>query len=382
MNAAPASPPASLGLYLHFPFCEVRCHYCDFVTAVGTSEARQRYVDALCREIASRADEADRPISSLFCGGGTPSLLSPEQLFQLDEALRGAFTIPAGVEWTLEANPESLSRAFLSAARRIGANRLSLGVQSLEPETLVGLGRIHNRGRVLEAVAMARGEGIDNLSLDLIYGWPYEAGSTWEKSLAEAVALGPDHLSLYGLTVEKGTPYALAVREGSQSAPDADRQADQYERAELLLEDAGFLHYEISNWARPGRPCLHNLTYWRRGEYLGLGLGAHSYLAGTRFHNPRRMEEYLRTPAPPAREDEEVLSPTQRTAEWFMLGLRLAEGINLDHWDREVAPEKSSAARTALERYLDGGLLRREANHVTLTARGRLLADEVLAALI
>ncbi|MBE7561058.1 radical SAM family heme chaperone HemW [bacterium] len=375
------STTAPLGLYLHFPFCEMRCHYCDFVTAVGAPEVRRRYVDALCAEIVTRAAEADRPITSVFFGGGTPSLLSPADIRQIGHALRAAFTVPPGVEWTFEANPESLSRVGLAAMRQVGANRLSLGVQSMDPETLVGLGRIHTKGRVHQAVALARQEGIDNLSLDLIYGWPYEDPAAWQRTLSEVLQLSPQHLSLYGLTVERGTPYAAAIRQGRQPAPDPDRQAEQYERAELMLEEAGYAHYEISNWAMAGRECAHNLNYWRRGEYLGLGLGAHSHLAGRRFHNTPRLEDYLRCSSPPARLDEEILSPTTRTAEWFMLGLRLAEGLDLSQWDRQVAPENPPPP-APFGRYLQTGLLRQEGVRVTLTSRGRLLADEILAALV
>ena len=375
---------SDLGLYLHFPFCEARCHYCDFVTAVGPTQAHERYLAAFLSEIELRARELDGAVSSVFFGGGTPSLLPAEWTARIGQALGTCYGLLPNAEFTVEANPESTTPAWLAAVREAGANRFSLGVQSFDPETLAGLDRIHSRERVAEAVRWARQAGFENLSLDLIYGWPHERAEAWRESLDAALALAPEHLSLYGLTVEERTPYARAVAGGRELAPDGDAQATQYEEAEDRLAAAGFVHYEISNWALPGRECRHNLNYWRRGEYLGLGLGAHSYLCGRRFHNTSRMADYLRE-AERGRfvhHDEEVLSPRQCTEEWLFLGLRLSEGLDLSEWDHAVVAEHSAEARAALEGYVASGLLHREGNRVRLTRRGRLLADEVMAGLI
>jgi putative oxygen-independent coproporphyrinogen III oxidase len=366
-----------LGIYLHFPFCQKRCHYCDFTVVDGGEVEREAYVNALLHEIELRSSATDRPVTTIYIGGGTPSLLTSDQLQRISKALKDNYSFDNDIEWSSEANPESATSRWLDAALAAGINRLSLGVQSLEPDTLKGLGRLHNRERVGQAVGKARSAGFGNISLDLIYGWPGEDSSAWERTLQGAVDLQPQHLSLYGLTMEEGTPYNKQVEEGHLQPPDSDCQADQMLLAASFLERAGYRQYEISNWSRPGLQCRHNLNYWQRGEYIGLGLGAHSFLASTRFRNTLSLEQYLSGDY--SQHEAEVITPELATVEWFFLGLRLCEGIDMTEWDSCVIPSKRDEAEQAIERFLKEGLLIRKDSHVKLTQQGQLLANDVMA---
>ena len=284
-------------LYLHIPFCRQRCSYCDFNTYTTLSDLQAEYVTALAAEIRQVGASAagGRPaVRTIFFGGGTPSLLTPAQLATILGAAHAAFAIDPAAEITMEANPGTVDTAYLAAGRALGVNRLSFGVQSALPGELALLGRAHDFAAAVAAVEAARAAGFDNLNLDLIYGLPGQSVADWQRTLDAVLPLNVEHISLYCLTIEPGTPMQRWLHNGTILAPDADTAADQYEAAGRALAAAGFEHYEISNWARPGRECRHNLVYWRNEPYLGLGAGAHGSAGGYRYHVVRQPRAYVK----------------------------------------------------------------------------------------
>jgi putative oxygen-independent coproporphyrinogen III oxidase len=356
------SPP--LGIYIHVPFCAVRCGYCDFNTYVST-QGREGFAGAIAQELEqARAALGDRPADSVFIGGGTPSLLDPSEL----QTMLDAIDLAPGAEVTSEANPESATRAWLEGARAAGVNRLSFGMQSAQPHVLAELDRVHTPGRVIEAMADARAAGFERISLDLIYGAHGETDDDWEASVRAALALEPEHVSAYALIVEPGTRLHARVRAREVPAPDDDALARRYERADDLLGQAGLPWYEISNW---GEPCRHNLGYWRGHDWWGAGPGAHSHVDGRRWWNLRRPLAWaarVRNGASPAAGHEQLDAETRRF-ERIMLGVRLAEGLDPAELDDQGCAE---AQRMRAE-----GLLAKSGVYLKLTRRGRLLADAV-----
>ena len=286
-----------IGLYLHIPFCTAKCGYCDFNSYAGHEHMIPSYADTLVKDAGLwREAVGGREVETVFFGGGTPSLNPVEEMAKILAGMRGAFEIAVDAEVALEANPGSITTEYLRGLRDIGFNRLSIGIQSFDDEELVVLDRIHTGEDARAAFASARAAGFDNVNLDLIYGLSEQPLSAWQGNLEEALALGPEHLSLYALTVEDGTPLARDVERGRVQAPDPDMQAEHYEWTQERLTRAGYEHYEISNWARPGHRCKHNLVYWENREYLGLGAGAHSFLNGVRFSTvllPNRYAELV-----------------------------------------------------------------------------------------
>ena len=389
LDLGPELPGAPLGLYLHIPFCAHICPYCDFNTYAGQEDQIPRYVAALEREIdlAGRS-LAGRPAATIFFGGGTPSLLTPDQISRLIRACRHTFDLDPTAEITMEANPNGLDAGRLAGYREAGVNRLSIGVQTLDKRGLRRLGRLHEAADSAEAVAAARAAGFDNLSLDLIFGWPGQTLDVWCRDLDLVLAgdLGgspPEHLSLYNLIVEPGTPLADAVTRGIVVVPDDDAGADLYELAIDRLADAGYCHYEVANWARDdARMSRHNLIYWRNGDYLGFGAGAHGHLAGQRTMNHLLPTTYcasLEGDADPI-SNRETISPLLARGETMMLGLRLLRGgvdetaFAIRHGETiDAAYGKIVAEVSAL------GLLNRKDGKLSLTARGLMLANDVCA---
>jgi len=380
----------AFGVYVHVPFCQVRCGYCDFNTyAPGETEGatREGYVEAALREVAfARTAMADdnRPVSTVFFGGGTPTMLDPSALTRLLESIRDAWGLAADAEVTTEANPDSVSRESLAALASAGFTRVSFGMQSAVPHVLATLERTHNPENVARAVEWARAAGLA-VSLDLIYGTPGESLSDWQASLDAAIALAPDHVSAYALVIEPGTKMGAQLRRGEIAPTDPDTQADMYEAADEALTAAGFAWYEVSNWARTSdQACRHNLAYWRGDDWWGVGPGAHSYLGprgskpAERWWNvklPRAYAERIAAGLSPEAE-REALSPEQVALEEVMLRVRLAEGLPV-----AVLGDSGRAAISGLvtDGLLDGDAASRGA--VTLTRRGRLLADAVVRAL-
>ena len=366
-------------LYLHIPFCTWVCKYCDFTAYPVLQGMIPPYVDALTMEIA----QAPRwypigPLQTVFIGGGTPSLLTPEQLVRILDTIRGSIGIAADAEITVEANPSNISAAQAEPWRRAGVTRLSVGVQSLKPAALRFLERLHSGEQALQAVRVAREAGFDNIGCDLLYGIPGVSTAEWLESLDGVLAEQSAHVSAYELTVEAGTRLAQEVRSGAVVMPDAEEQLEQYWAADRRLADEGFGHYEISNWARPGFESRHNLAYWEYRPYLGCGVGAHSLLRhddarSERFWNVKGVKAYvdaLKDGASPIA-DRETLSADRAAGEAAMIGVRLLHGTR--------AVDSFPAER---DRLLAAGLLAPAGEAVRLTTRGVELANQVGAAFL
>ena len=399
MTAAPAPAVPPVGIYAHVPFCETKCPYCDFNTYSRIEPMMPAYLSALKTEIEAWAAALRRPPArTLFFGGGTPSYLPEGEIAALLNAIRDAFPIAPDAEITLEANPGDLTDRKLDEFARAGINRLSVGVQAFDDRLLNALGRRHDSARAKEAIRAARRAGFDNLSLDLMFGLPNQSAGDWRASVDAALELEPDHVSMYCLTLEPGTPFERWVRQGDMAEPDPDLAADMYEVAMREMARAGYDHYEISNWAKPGRESAHNLIYWRCEPYLGLGPGAHSYLPPYRFANLRPPREYVRRleqaahPANPGSddlqtlienipvvEDVEPIDPALRMSETMMMTLRLSEGVNRDDFAREFGRPPEAAYPDAIPELTALGLLQNSNGALKLTRRGRMLGNEVFA---
>ncbi|HEV2685513.1 MAG TPA: radical SAM family heme chaperone HemW, partial [Actinomycetota bacterium] len=320
----------------------------------------------------------DVPVAtSLFIGGGTPTVLAPSLMRDLVTAIREVLPLAADGEVTMEANPESVTEETMRAARRAGVNRVSIGAQSFEPHVLRALGRTHSADQISDAARISRAAGIENLSLDLIYGGPGETIDGWAESLRLALDEQPAHISAYALTIEAATPFGKAVARSTMSEPDQDDLASKYEIACTALERAGYRHYEISNWARTGFESRHNLLYWTQGDYAGLGLGAHSHRDGHRWWNTRALTRYLATPTE-ARDGEESLTDAQRAEEWLSLRMRLIDGVDL----AEARARLGRDVHAAAEECRRAGLLAVEGETLRLTTRGMLLENEVTLRLL
>jgi oxygen-independent coproporphyrinogen III oxidase len=386
----------TLSLYLHIPFCHAKCHYCDFNSYAGQLRWRESYVEALLREIAWAGDlardsgAAGRPIDqpwpcrTIFFGGGTPSLLTAEQVAQTLEAARHAFTVQDDAEITLEANPGTLEEPHLVELRAAGVNRLSMGAQSFDAGLLRWMGRIHGPEEIERAFDLARGAGFENINLDFIFGLPDQSLGQWEETLERALALAPDHLSLYSLIVEEGTPLHRWVAEGRVHPADEDLTAEMYLLAQRRLAAAGYLQYEISNWARPGKACQHNLTYWRNLPYLGVGAGAHSSFAGRRFSTALKVREYIEQVQRDGQAvvESEEIDPDTAMTETAMLALRLNAGISEALFERRYEMRFEQVFGARLAPIEAAGLLERADGMVRLSERGRLLGNEVFLRLL
>ena len=384
-------PPYAV--YLHIPFCVHRCGYCDFNTYAGLDELIPAYTAALRREIALVGQAAGErlPVHTIFFGGGTPSLLSGAQLEAILHSLEDAFDWQPGIEITLEANPGTVSLASLREMRRLGLNRLSLGMQSAHPGELRLLERQHDYPEVTRAVAAARRAGFDNLNLDLIFGLPEQELSTWQNSLELALGLHPEHLSLYALTLEHGTPLKRWASRGLIPEPDPDLAAEMYEWADGRLAAAGYEQYEISNWSIAQQPCRHNLQYWRGLPYLGLGAGAHGYAAGVRTANVLAPAAYIaRLDNSSAHEFPRTLAtasltPVDRQAEigeTMMMGLRLTqEGVSEADFQARFGQSLEALFASEIKELQGYGLLEwvgeTPQRRLRLTSRGRLLGNQV-----
>jgi oxygen-independent coproporphyrinogen-3 oxidase len=364
-------------VYVHIPFCAARCDYCDFATWTDRSHLIDDYVDACILDVSSRSLP---PATSVFFGGGTPSLLSARSLLRILDAVPRT----PDAEVTVECNPDSADGRKLAEYRAGGVNRLSFGVQSMRAHVLAALGRTHDPDNVARAVDAARRVGFERINVDLIYGARGERVVDWEATLDAALALDPGHVSAYALTVEPGTPLGMRIAAGECPAPDDDDQAAKYDIADERLHAAGLRWYEVSNWARPGEECRHNLLYWRQGNYAAIGCAAHGHAGGRRWWNVRTPDRYIAAIA--ARHSPEAgaetLGPAERADEALMLGLRTAEGITLPGIKLPGPPADPSGVVARVLELVDGGLLDRRGSRVVLTPRGRLLANDVVARLL
>ena len=377
----------SLSLYLHIPFCKHRCAYCDFNTYTSLLDLRETYADALVAEMAQVSGALRRPVHTIFFGGGTPSLMSPASLERILAGVRTHFDLATDAEVTMEANPGTVDLDYLTAVRQTGINRISFGVQSVIESELALLEREHDFATVVEAVALARQAGLANFNLDLIYGVPGQTLASWEQSVRTVLELDPSHLSLYCLTIEPGTPMQRWLLNGRIQPPDPDLAADQYELACTLMAEHGYEHYEISNWAKPGFACEHNLTYWRDGEYLGFGAGAHGHAAGVRYQIVKQPRVYLRrleeTAAPgyplsTAVAASHSISRAEAISDTMMTQLRLLnEGVDLAAFEAKFGQPLAEIYNGTLDQMLAWELVKMENGRLRLTPKGWFLSNQV-----
>lgn len=367
-----ASHPKVSSLYIHIPFCAKKCSYCDFFSVRYDESVASAYTDALCSEMLCKSRHAGT-LETIYIGGGTPTLLPEKSLEKIFETLRGHFRISADCEITCEANPGTLHEPTVRHLVSLGVNRISLGVQSLVDDELRLLGRIHRAHDATRALSILHNSEIRNYSVDLMYGIPGQTCRTWHETLAKVLRWLPPHISAYELTFEPGTPLAAA-----HEKPPEDLVIDLYDHAIDCLNSHGYEHYEISNFARAGLRCRHNLNYWDRGEYIGVGAGAHSYIHGIRSRNTDDINDYLSrmdTNALPERETA-IISRDEAMREFLMLGLRKTDGIDV----RRAQALGVDIVRAA-ETLCDEGYLEHRAGSIRCTAKGRLLANAVLIAL-
>lgn len=373
--------PEALAIYIHIPFCRWRCSYCDFNIYAGMQRWFAPYIEALGKEIRRFGEQAGRPLArTIYIGGGTPSLLPLPLLTRLFEALRAAFRISPGTEITMEANPSGLSVAYLEEARRLGVNRISFGVQSAHPEELRLMRRDHTFEDACAHIAMARAAGFTNLNVDLIYGLPGQTPARWQETLEAVLALRPEHLSAYALMVEERTALQRWIREGRVPMPDPDLAAEMYEEARERLAEAGYRHYEISNWARPGYESRHNMVYWRYEPYIGFGAGAHSFIDGRRRVNALHPKDYIRRieqgESPIV--EEEILHPRTQMAEMILLGLRLVEeGIEDARFRARFGQGILEVYGSVVRELEELGLVRWDGARLRLSERGLMLGNQV-----
>lgn len=366
--------------YIHIPFCISKCHYCDFNSYPGMSSLFDSYAQAVAAEIRSAVRGRSRA-ATLYVGGGTPTLLSEQQLYTVVEAAQSVLGLSSEAEATIEANPATADRSKMEGLLTIGFNRISIGAQSFEDVLLERAGRAHTANDIRDVIIDARFAGFANLSLDFIYSLPGQDIPMWQDTLREAAALKPDHISLYELTVEQGTPFAEMLAQGKLDLPNEDTQIEMYSLAQSTLESEGYEHYEISNFAKPGFRCEHNQFYWRNEEYYGFGAGAVSYLDGKRAKNVANPQEYIQRiqDTGSAVESVEELPVEAVMGETMMLGLRMSEGVDLARFRERFGVDIERVYQPELERMSGLGLLEMDESRVRLTSRGVLLANEVMA---
>ncbi len=380
----------TLSLYIHYPFCLKKCRYCAFNSVSDAPCSPDEYLAGLLTELEQRCEmpEKGSAAGTLYFGGGTPSLLEPSQVARIIEAAAKYYALAADAEITLECNPGAVTSGKLAAFRAAGVNRLSLGVQSFDDEFLAVLGRAHSAAETMGAFRTAREAGFDNIGIDLIHSLPGQSLAQWQRELSQACDLNPEHLSVYGLSIEEGTPFALLEEKGALLLPDEEESACMYELAAKVLAAHGYEQYEIANFARPGFRSRHNSGYWLRRSYLGFGAGAHSFLrrpeAGLRFSNTEKVEDYLalvgRGCLPTV--ESRNLTREEAMAECLFLGLRLTEGVSLEHFREEFSLSIQEAFGAACADLFAGGLLEMRDGFVRLTGKARILSNQVFVRFI
>jgi len=387
MRATQPATPETVGIYIHIPFCRAKCGYCAFASYPVAGHDPERYLAALFREIAFYREQAwcrGRVFGSLFLGGGTPTILAADQLTKLLGSLRESFSFSPDAEISVETNPNMVDVAKLTALATAGVNRLSVGIQSFDDPTLGRIDRTHTAADGERAVALARRAGIGNLSLDLIYGLPGQTPAAWRQTLARAVALTPEHLSAYQLSIDSGSRFAELAAAGKLSLPDEESETEMAEDTVRYLAGAGYDRYEISNYARPGYQCRHNLNYWQNGSWLGLGAAAVGALSGLRLRNtadPQRYQQCWES-GQPAWVEGEGLDRERTFRETVIMGLRLLEGLKLAELHNRFGFDPGEYYGKTVENLIAKGLLEMTGDRLRLTCRALPVANQVLAELV
>ena len=366
-----------LELYVHIPFCVRKCQYCDFLSGPSDEETKDRYIEALLKEIRAAEHTEDYEIVSVFIGGGTPSALKAEAIASIMRTLQEQFFFCEDAEVTIEANPGTVDLEKLTIYRNVGINRLSLGLQSTDAEELKLLGRIHSYEEFLKSYEWAREAGFSNINIDLMFAIPGQTGEAWQQHLYQVAELNPEHISAYSLIIEEGTPFA----EQNLDLPDEDTEYQMYEDTAEILERYGYRQYEISNYAKQGYMCRHNAGYWQRREYLGFGLGASSLYGGMRFSNTHQMQEYLKESRNPdqIRKDVTVLSRNEQIEEFMFLGLRMTEGISEKKFEENFDVRLMDVYGDILQKYEETGFMEHIETKWRLTRKGIHVSNHILA---
>lgn len=366
-----------LELYVHIPFCVRKCQYCDFLSGPSDEETKDRYIEALLKEIRAAEHTEDYEIVSVFIGGGTPSALKAEAIASIMRTLQEQFFFCEDAEVTIEANPGTVDLEKLTIYRNVGINRLSLGLQSTDAEELKLLGRIHSYEEFLKSYEWAREAGFSNINIDLMFAIPSQTGEAWRQHLYQVAELNPEHISAYSLIIEEGTPFA----EQNLDLPDEDTEYQMYEDTAEILERYGYRQYEISNYAKQGYMCRHNAGYWQRREYLGFGLGASSLYGGMRFSNTHQMQEYLKESRNPdqIRKDVTVLSRNEQIEEFMFLGLRMTEGISEKKFEENFDVRLMDVYGDILQKYEETGFMEHIETKWRLTRKGIHVSNHLLA---
>lgn len=376
----------ALMLYIHIPFCEQKCKYCDFLSAASSQQERQDYVDTLCKEIELHKEcGKEARVTSLFFGGGTPSILSGEQITQIMKAIRSIFIyMEETAEITLETNPGTVNREKLQTYMELGINRLSMGLQATNNKELKELGRIHSYEVFLDTYNMAREVGFTNINVDLMSAIPGQTLESWKDTLDKIVALQPEHISAYSLIIEEGTPFFEEYSEKGekyQLLPSEEEERSMYYETQIQLHEAGYKRYEISNYAKKNKECVHNLGYWERKSYLGLGLGASSLMNETRHMNYRNYKDYkdiINSKAPPIEQSENITKVTQQE-EYIFLGLRKIKGISLEQYKECFGDGIEKNYKNSLEELFHDNLITKKGEFLHLTEKGIDLSNYVLS---
>ena len=373
-----------LSLYIHIPYCVRKCLYCGFYSTQYDSKHADAFIIALAREAAGRRENTrHRVIHTIYIGGGTPTVLSCEQAAKILDIIREHFHVSPDVEFTLEANPNTVTEKILDTWQQGGVNRLSLGVQSFSDEVLRTLGRLHTADQAEDAFRLARRAGFRNIGIDIIYGIPGQVMPQWEATMDRTIRCRPEHISAYSLSLDVGSQFSEEAAVGTFELPDDDCVADMYEHAVTALGNAGYGRYEISNFTLPGFECRHNMNYWERGEYLGLGPGAWSFLTGTRSRTIADTEEYTRRliSGESAVIETETPGPEQASQETILLNFRTMNGMDLRRYRRDFGPRVWSQLEGAMAPLIAAGLLRVKDGRARLTDRGIMLSNEALSRL-
>ncbi len=372
-------PDNATGLYFHIPYCKRACHYCNFHFSTSL-QSKPEMVDALIREINLTRGKKIRLITTVYFGGGTPSMLLRKELRTLMDVMNQKFTIVPGAEMTFEVNPDDINESTAPFWYEQGINRLSIGIQSFRDQDLQWMNRAHTADEALQGLTQVRKAGFTNFSIDLIYGVPGMDDAAWQANLEQAIALEVPHISAYALTVEPKTALQTMIQQGKKTAVDPERQASQFLMAMEILEAAGYEHYEISNFAKPGMRSQHNSAYWEGVPYFGFGPGAHSFDGYARYWNLSNNAQYINALAqgviPFEKED---LTPTQQLNEYIMTALRTAEGLNLDYIANKWGLEKKQATEQNIQRYLSAAQATMSQDQIRLTRTGKLFADGIAA---
>lgn len=385
----------TLSIYLHIPFCSTKCTYCAFNTYTNLEILIPEFVSALIAEINIIAkNNPYTVVESIYFGGGTPTLLSAKQFEQLLSALKKGFRWSDNIEISTEANPNDLTLPYLKDLYQLGIHRMSVGMQSANQNELILFDRRHDNKTVIHAMQLVREAGFKNINLDLIYGFPHQTLQTWETSLKQAISLNPEHVSLYALTLEEGTSLKSRVEYGSLPMPDDDLTADMYDLATDYLNKAGYEQYEISNWAKQGYACRHNLQYWYNAPYVGLGPGAHGFAGGVRYATILAPQRYIKAmtegqggdymfPHTPAVIDARKLTKEEEIADTLMMCLRLLnEGVSLSGFKKRFATDLLELHGKTFERFVNYGLLEITPDRVRITQKGRLLSNIIFREII